>query len=1772
MPASPSGIARNDKDGRTFGTTPAIGAYEGLIAPVIGSITPSSTQLTVAFTAGSNGGYAITNYKYSTDGGNSFYSSNTSSSPIVISTLSSDGTTALTTGTTYNIQIKAVNANGDGLATASTAATPIFTAPTATAATAVTSTGFTANWTAASQGPSATYTFTLQYGTVADLSSGTTSISSISSSTLSQAVNCFAATTYYYRVMVTNGTTSSAWSSIQTLTTTGTRTYWSQDLTGLKLGDSPVSLSATTSAVTNPSTITYESSNTSVVSVSGSTLTVVGPGTATVTAHQPANAYNEAAADVTQNATVSINNSSFEDATNTASNSLVRVSNFFDLTPQSANPAPGLITTITANMWTKKAINTAYVDGLISTNAKYSGNNGLNFIITPGTSTIGFLNWSNNFIFQKLSLTNTNKYTVSFWAKVDPTASNVASSVTALITDNTKRTYLSCAIPLTGGTTWTQYSATFDIPAFKAANATADFTTAFVGVGLTSTYNASTFKTNYSGVYLDDFSVTPTTASTVVISTSGNNGSVTGGAAYTVGNSATVVAAYNSGYKFVNWTENGSEVSTSAAYTFTVASARTLVANFVATTVSVSQTTLSGFNYFNGAGPSAEQSFTVSGTNLTSNIVLTAPTNYQISTSSGTGFGTSITLTPTNAIVSTTPIYVRLKSGLAVNSYNAENISVAAYGMTNQNIACSGNVTTNPNLTFATPTSMSKTYGDAVFTNAATSTAGSAGAVTYGSGNTGVATVNASTGEITIVSAGSAVITATIAANGTYGAASTTYTLTVAPKALTITANNVNKTYGDVLTGGAGSTAFTSSGLANSETIGTVTITYGTGAAANAAVNTYSSSAVVPSAATGGNFTASNYTITYNHGNIIVGTKALTITADNQSVPYGTAASAVTGGGTYAATGFVNSETASVISGSATYSTTYTNITAAATSGVTITPIVTGLSATNYSFTPADGTITINKASSSISVTGSTSFTYSGLAQGPATSSVTGSDGAVTYSYAGVNGTTYGSSATKPTAAGSYTVTASVASNTNYNVASSSATAFTIDVATPTVTPTVGTYTYIGSAQGPTAATNNGTGTSYTFSYVGVSGTSYSASSTRPTAAGSYEVTATVAADGNYAQASSSATAFTIDKAAQTITFGALPTSKKVGDADFDPIATSETSGTNAITYSSSNTAVATIVSGNIHLVGAGTCTIYADQAASTNYNAASQVNQSLTVTAATSTVDVSTNKSSSALGLATTSEVTVTGTAVLTVNTASEVKSLATSTGTQVVVSSPLVVNTGGINLAANSTLSMADNVTVTGGVTVGSGATLKFTDAKTLNVTGDLVLKSTDTNSESTSFNANIGGGTLAVTGDIKYLKTIDDTKWYFISFPSDVTIANITGSPALGTLGTNWFIMYYDGAQRGTSGTTLTNWKTITSIMAATTYPKLNQYQGYIIGLLSGSSEITFTLDKTVLSTETTRNIPVAANNAGAISATNHGWNLIGQPYLSKYATNTGSDMTNIYKFNGSTYTDYHNDAYVQNLPIIAPFGAYFTKVTAGGSLSFGLGSRQGVRSSVSTTLADVVFLDCTTATGIDRTNIIMDDTQSASYQNGVDYEKMITTETAIPQVYTVLGGLNYSYNVLPTSSVVNLPLAIYTQTAGSTTISVDASKASSLSKLLLTDNGVSPATVTDLLTSNYTFTASAGTNNTRFAITAQRVATENNVMDTDVDAPKLSIINYQLSINNLAGNETVRVYDALGRMVISKNAISNVMEIKLNARGIYTVQLQSGTSISTRKVIF
>ncbi|MCK0107943.1 T9SS type A sorting domain-containing protein [Flavobacteriaceae bacterium S0825] len=91
------------------------------------------------------------------------------------------------------------------------------------------------------------------------------------------------------------------------------------------------------------------------------------------------------------------------------------------------------------------------------------------------------------------------------------------------------------------------------------------------------------------------------------------------------------------------------------------------------------------------SGPSAEGSFTVQGSNLTNDITVTAPTDFEISETSGGTFGASVTLMESGGSVSSTTIYARLKSGLAINTYSGD-VTASSTGATSQTVALSGSV------------------------------------------------------------------------------------------------------------------------------------------------------------------------------------------------------------------------------------------------------------------------------------------------------------------------------------------------------------------------------------------------------------------------------------------------------------------------------------------------------------------------------------------------------------------------------------------------------------------------------------------------------------------------------------------------------------------------------------------------------------------------------------------------------------------------------------------------------------------------------------------------------------------------------------------------------------------------------------------------------------------------------------------------------------------------------------------------------------------------
>lgn len=97
--------------------------------------------------------------------------------------------------------------------------------------------------------------------------------------------------------------------------------------------------------------------------------------------------------------------------------------------------------------------------------------------------------------------------------------------------------------------------------------------------------------------------------------------------------------------------------------------------------------TLTTFNTIQGT-PSGFQTFTVSGINLTANLDINAPADFEVSLSSGSGYGSSVSIPPNNTIVTSTTVYVRYNP--AVAGTHSGNISCTTTGGSTQYLPVDG--------------------------------------------------------------------------------------------------------------------------------------------------------------------------------------------------------------------------------------------------------------------------------------------------------------------------------------------------------------------------------------------------------------------------------------------------------------------------------------------------------------------------------------------------------------------------------------------------------------------------------------------------------------------------------------------------------------------------------------------------------------------------------------------------------------------------------------------------------------------------------------------------------------------------------------------------------------------------------------------------------------------------------------------------------------------------------------------------------------------------
>ena len=341
----------------------------------------------------------------------------------------------------------------------------------------------------------------------------------------------------------------------------------------------------------------------------------------------------------------------------------------------------------------------------------------------------------------------------------------------------------------------------------------------------------------------------------------------------------------------------------------------------------------------------------------------------------------------------------------------------------------------------------------------------------------------------------------------------TTWTLTMpeSPYDVQVTANFGSRTSidGTVLTLSA--TSFTYDGTAKEPTVTKISDQNGTELKLTAGTDytiTYSNNTNVPGA------NDPQPTVTVTGINVYTGTASAEFTIEKAAItvtaPTAISDLAYTGN----AQALVNAGTASAgtlqykLGTDGTYGTSIPTATNAGDYAVYYKVVGDG----NYSDVAEAGPVNVTIAKAGITPTVSiTGWTYGTTANTPTVSGNTG-NASVAFTYATKGTETF--SETVPTAAGEYTVKATIAETTNYNGAEATAD-FTISKATPTVTaPTaISDLAYTGNAQ---ALVNAGSTTGGTLQYkLGANG-AYGTSIPTGTDAGTYAVYYKVVGDNNY--------------------------------------------------------------------------------------------------------------------------------------------------------------------------------------------------------------------------------------------------------------------------------------------------------------------------------------------------------------------------------------------------------------------------------------------------------------------------------------------------------------------------------------------------------------------------------------------------------------------------------------------------------------------------------
>lgn len=399
------------------------------------------------------------------------------------------------------------------------------------------------------------------------------------------------------------------------------------------------------------------------------------------------------------------------------------------------------------------------------------------------------------------------------------------------------------------------------------------------------------------------------------------------------------------------------------------------------------------------------------------------------------------------------------------------------------------------------------------------------------------------------------------------------------------------------------------------------------------------------------------------------------------------------------------------------------------------------------------------------------------------------------------------------------------------------------------------------------------------------------------------------------------------------------------------------------------------------------------------------------------------------------------------------------------------------------------------------------------------------------------------------ISIYMSLPNNRWAFVSFPFDVKVADIKAYYGE----TNYVIRKYSGKERADANFSNT-WQdmTVDSVLHAgegyiwQCNRSANNYCSFIIPAVNNANKnLIFANDTRV----------TELNEYQSEFSHNRSWNLIGNPFPCFYDTRAMEFTApiTVWDMNNNTYQAYSP---VDDKYILRPGEAFFVQRPVDKeSISFPVDGRQTNlvvkdRSSISGARSvsprQVFNLYLNKDTLSDRTRFVINADAEMGYDMSRDASKFMSSDSRVPQLFTVEGDVHYAINERPMGNGV-IALGAYFGSEGTYTLALDTEVQT---EVILVDKLTGKEV--NLAAADYTFSAEAGTVTDRFEI---KFGGATSVEENLAQQVSVQAVGGQIIVNGAEGTEAV-VYTADGKQIttVQGNAALDVNP------GLYIVKVQ------------